>query len=51
MISQGYANVKTVQGGGRAMEKIFDYYRGGKIVSPSRGTSIDAKHLLPNLKR
>jgi len=37
MIEQGYVNVKTVLGGGQAMEKFFDYYRGGRIISPMTG--------------
>jgi hypothetical protein len=37
MISLGYENVKTVKGGGAALEKYFDYYRGGKIFRPSKG--------------
>jgi hypothetical protein len=41
MIDQGYPNVKTVQGGGRTMEKFFDYYRGGKIVRPMTGDTIN----------
>lgn len=40
-LKRGYNNVKTVKGGGRAMEKIFDYYQtthgGFKIVSPISG--------------
>jgi hypothetical protein len=43
-MKQGYKNVKTVRGGGRAMEKYFDSYhaiRGGaKIISPSTGKAI-----------
>jgi hypothetical protein len=41
MIDRGYQNVKVVygggEGGGRLMEKYFDYYRGGKIISPMTG--------------
>jgi len=40
MIERGYENVKTVQGGGEAMEKYFDYYRSGKIISPTTGKVI-----------
>jgi hypothetical protein len=34
---KGYRNVKAVRGGGRAMEKFFEYYRGGKIINPRTG--------------
>ena len=41
MIERGYNNVKIIYGGGEgggvAMEKYFDYYRGGKIISPLTG--------------
>jgi hypothetical protein len=47
MIERGYTNVKTVQGGGRAMEKFFDHYGktydGGKITNPRTGQVIDIK--------
>jgi len=33
---KGHTNVKVVRGGGEAMEKYFDYFR-GKIVSPMTG--------------
>jgi galactokinase/mevalonate kinase-like predicted kinase len=35
--------VKTVQGGGQAMEKYFEYYRGGKVVNPMTGKVIYVK--------
>jgi hypothetical protein len=50
MIEQGYTNVKTVQGGGSAMEKFFDYYRGGKIISPMTGQQFDANRFKPKFK-
>lgn len=41
---KGYRNVKTVQGGGKAMERYFDHfqgtYYGGKIVKPITGKVI-----------
>jgi hypothetical protein len=41
MIEKGFKNVKTVRGGGAAMEKFFDHYaktyNGGKIISPATG--------------
>jgi hypothetical protein len=44
MIDRGYQNVKVVygggEGGGALMEKYFDYYRGGKIISPTTGKVI-----------
>ena len=43
MIKMGFRNVKTVEGGGEAMEKYFEYYRGGKIVNP-----ITRKEILIN---
>lgn len=47
MIERGYRNVKTVHGGGAAMEKFFDHYHktwyGGKIISPATGKEIDIK--------
>ena len=50
MIKQGYTNVRTVQGGGQAMEKFFDYYKGGKIISPMTGQVIDMNRFKPKLK-
>jgi hypothetical protein len=38
MIENGYENVKTVSGGGAAMEKVFDYYLNGKLISPGSGS-------------
>jgi len=43
LIEQGYGNAKVVLGGGDVMEKFFDYYRNGKIISPMMGTTIDTK--------
>jgi len=47
MIERGYGNVKTVLGGGAAMEKFFDHYKktyyGGKIISPTTGKEIAIK--------
>lgn len=44
-MKKGYRNVKTVQGGGRAMEKYFDHYHathyGGKIIKPQTGQVIE----------
>lgn len=44
MIEIGFGNVRTVSGGGAAMEKYFDYYNktyyGGKIISPMTGKEI-----------
>ena len=40
MMQMGFTNVKHVRGGGRAMEKFFEYYRGGKIVNPITGKEI-----------
>ena len=37
MIKMGFRNVKSVEGGGVALEKFFEYYRGGKIVNPITG--------------
>lgn len=37
MIEKGFTNVKTVSGGGEAMEKFFEYYRGGKVIDPITG--------------
>ncbi len=34
MIEQGYENVWTVVGGGKAMEKFFDHVIKGKVISP-----------------
>lgn len=42
-MKKGYRNVKAVRGGGRAMEKFFDYYRGGKIIKPQTGQVIDMR--------
>jgi len=39
----GFKNVKTVHGGGQAMEKYFEYYRSGKIINPITGKVIDMK--------
>lgn len=35
MIEQGYENVSTVEGGGKAMEKFFDYVINGKVIKPT----------------
>jgi hypothetical protein len=43
MINRGFKNVKVVHGGGEAMEKFFDYYRDGKIISPATGKEFDVK--------
>jgi len=43
MIEKGYENVKTVKGGGKAMEGYFEYYRGGKIINPITGKVIIIK--------
>jgi hypothetical protein len=44
---KGYRNVKTVRGGGEAMEKYFEYYHrthyGGKIVNPFTGKVIELR--------
>jgi hypothetical protein len=44
MIAKGWGNVRTVSGGGAAMEKFFDHYHktyyGGKIISPTTGKEI-----------
>lgn len=44
MIKMGFRNVKTVEGsvvsGGKAMEKYFEYYRGGKIINPITGKVV-----------
>jgi len=44
MIARGWGNVRTVLGGGAAMEKFFDHYKktyyGGKIISPTTGKEI-----------
>jgi hypothetical protein len=37
MIEIGYENVRTVAGGGAAMEKYFEYYRAGRIINPITG--------------
>ncbi len=43
-IKRGYRNVRTVSGGGKEMDKIFDYYTithyGGKIIQPLTGKVI-----------
>jgi len=43
MIEIGFENVKTVAGGGAAMEKFFEYYRAGKIINPITGKVIVVK--------
>ncbi len=43
MIQKGFKNVKTVSGGGGAMEKFFEYYWDGKIINPITGTVIAVK--------
>jgi hypothetical protein len=43
MIEIGFENVRTVVGGGAAMEKYFEYYRGGKIINPITGKVIDLR--------
>jgi hypothetical protein len=44
MIKMGFTNVKHVHGGGKAMEKYFEYYSsfhgGGKIINPITGKVI-----------
>jgi hypothetical protein len=44
MIKMGFRNVKAVEGvggsSGEAMEKYFEYYRGGKIINPITGKVI-----------
>jgi hypothetical protein len=40
MIQRGFTNIMHVRGGGEAMEKYFDYYRDGKIISPTAGKGI-----------
>jgi hypothetical protein len=37
MIEIGFENVRTVAGGGAAMEKFFEYYRAGKVINPLTG--------------
>jgi hypothetical protein len=44
MIDQGYTNVRVVEGGGQAMEKIFDHYADGKMISPLRGTKTKMRY-------
>jgi len=48
MIEKGFKNVKTVRGGGFAMEKFFDHYEkmhyGGRIISPATGREFDVKY-------
>jgi hypothetical protein len=43
MIERGYSSVKTIMGGGQAMERVFDYYKGGKMISPMTGKEIVLK--------
>ena len=43
MIGKGYGNVRTVVGGGAAMEKLFEYYRDEKIINPMTGVVIKLK--------
>ncbi len=47
MIEKGFKNVKTIRGGGAAMEKFFDRYErtyyGAKIVSPRTGKETIVK--------
>jgi hypothetical protein len=43
MIEKGFTNVKIVSGGGFALEKFFEYYRGGKIINPITGKVIDMR--------
>jgi len=49
MIEQGYGNVKSVRGGGFAMEKFFDRFEwthyGGKIINPRTGQVIEMKSI------
>ena len=46
-MKRGYRNVKTVEGGGAAMEKYFDHYKatydGGEIISPLTGKVFKIK--------
>ena len=43
MIEIGFENVRTVAGGGAAMEKFFEYYRDEKIINPITGVVIKLK--------
>jgi hypothetical protein len=43
MIKMGFTNVKHVHGGGKAMEKYFEYYRGGKLINPITGKTTVLK--------
>jgi hypothetical protein len=48
MIENGFKNVKTVRGGGAAMEKFFDHYGvdytgRGKIIGPKTGEKFGVK--------
>jgi hypothetical protein len=43
MIEMGFTNVRHVLGGGGAMEKHFDHYKDGKIISPTTGRVIRVK--------
>jgi hypothetical protein len=47
MIKMGFTNVKYVHGGGKAMEKYFEYYTagayGGKTVNPITGKEVIIK--------
>ena len=43
MIEKGYENVRTIVGGGAAMEKFFEYYRDEKIINPMTGVVIKLK--------
>ena len=46
MIKMGFTNGKHVHGGGQAMEKYFEYYKGGttaKIVNPITGKEVIIK--------
>lgn len=41
MIEIGFGNVRTVAGGGAAMEQFFEYYRSGKLINPLTGKVIE----------
>jgi hypothetical protein len=43
MIKMGFTNVKHVKGGGRAMEKFFEYFKGRKIINPITGKEVIVK--------
>lgn len=46
MIERGYNNVKTVEGGGGAMEKYFTHFKaidGGRLIDPMTGTVVPYK--------